>query len=144
LGDIRFYANSFADIIDLFEEAIKRCQNPSLWNSFQKAIDSVRQVVLAESHGPELYGSNGLNVYFPPPPDVSFSMSYGDVGNSFAHDAGWFEFLKSYRASWPNASVSDTGFTIPQTNGFYPPFYNTRWLMPVRRFDPSPKMQGDK
>jgi hypothetical protein len=144
LGDIRFYANSFADIIDLFEEAIKRCQNPSLWNSFQKAIDSVRQVVLAEAHGSELYGSNGLNVYFPPPPDVSFSMFYGDIGNSFAHDAGWFEFLKSYRASWPNASVSHTGFIIPQTNGFYPPFYNTRWLKPARRFDPSQKTRDDQ
>jgi len=120
LGNIQFYSSRYADVIDLFEEAMKLSRNPSLREAFQLAINSVRQAVLAEAHGPDLPGSNGLNIYFPPPPNIAFSSSYGLYNLAFAHDSGWFELLKTYTASWPLSVAPATKFSIPPTNGLDP------------------------
>ena len=144
LGDIRFYGSSLADIIDLFEEAKKRCYDTLMCNSFQKAIDAVHKVIITAAHAPELTGSNGLNVYFPPPPDVSFYRDYGIYGISFADDAGWFNFLAGYWSSWPNVSESHTDFFLPRTNGLYPPVCNSKKPRPIRRHNFSQKIRGNK
>jgi hypothetical protein len=144
LEDIRIYSSSYADIVDLFEEAIKRCQNPSLRSSFQAAADAVRRAVLAEFHGAELPGSNGLNVYFPPPPNVGFSTKYGDSGISFAQDSGWFDFLNAYRMSRPMNTPLETLIPILQTDGLFLPPFGTDKSVPVRWIDPAKKDGVDK
>ncbi len=144
LGDTRIFYYSYADIIDLFEEAIKRCQNPSLRSSFQAAADAVRRAVLAEFHGAELQGSNGLNVYFPPPPNIGFSTRYGNSGIAFAQDSGWFDFLNAYRMSRPMTTPPETLIPILQTDGLFLPPLGDEKSIPVRWINPARKDGVDK
>ncbi|HEX9902357.1 MAG TPA: clostripain-related cysteine peptidase [Acidobacteriota bacterium] len=144
LGDIRIYSTYYADIIDLFEEAMKRCQNPFLRSSFQSAADAVRGAIMAKFYGAELPGSNGLNVYFPPPPNVGFSTGYGKLGISFAQDSGWFDFLNAYRMSRPMNTPLETLIPILQTDGLFLPPLGAEKLIPVRWINPARKDGVDK
>jgi hypothetical protein len=131
LGNIRFFSY-LADVIDLFEETMKRCQNPTLRESFQRAIDAVRRAILAEAHGAELVGCNGLNIYFPPPPNVAFSPYYATYGIAFAQDAGWFDLLQAYQESWPGAFQQERRIPIPRTSGLEFPLSGADKSVPFR------------
>jgi hypothetical protein len=115
------FGDTFADVIGLFEEMMERCQNPALKESLRRAAETVRQTLIAEAHGREMSGANGLNIYFPLPFLEQLDPVYGGPDLAFTRDTAWFEVLNAYRIS-KSFGLEPTGcFRISRGDGFYPP-----------------------
>ncbi len=145
LGDIRYYGADLADVIDIFDKALERCQSPSLREAFRRAGDAVRQAVIFEMHPAELPGSNGLNIYFPPPPDSFLNGLYNFYASAFPGDSGWFALLEAYYDSWPGASrAASQSVSLPRTNGFYPVLSGEEKAIRIRRTHPGKRNGAGK
>ena len=121
LAETLNFGNTFVDVIDLFEKMMTKCQNPSLKESLHTAADAVRQTLIAEAHGRDMSGPNGLNIYLPLPLMEPLDPAYGNLDLAFTRDTGWSEVLSAYRNSRPNAVLPGGRFRISRAGGFYPP-----------------------
>jgi len=126
LPEARTFGDTFIDVIDLFEKMMTRCQNPSLKESLRGAAETVRQTLIAEAHGREMSGANGLNVYFPLPFIEPLDPAYGNPDLAFTRDSGWFEVLNAYRISRLGAVLPNGRFRINRSDGFFPPLDDGR------------------
>ncbi|MBN2602642.1 MAG: hypothetical protein JXA91_00735 [Candidatus Thermoplasmatota archaeon] len=94
---------SFGDgfCIDFYHFA-QTCANADFCEKIIQDLDlvmsSLKESIIAESHGDDYPNANGLTIYFPNPLQLLYNQLYdkSDYGLDFSADTQWDEFVKSY------------------------------------------------
>jgi hypothetical protein len=130
----RSYAQSFTSVwgsnvpasyIDLgnFVRLLKQQSNDAaLGQLADRVTNSISQLVVAEKHGANKPGANGVSIYFPNSQlyknDVAGAQSYTQIANRFASESLWDEYLlfgytgQTFQATTKSAAVPQRGATI--------------------------------
>ncbi len=98
-GNVQSFGNGYViDTYDFAEECLLVETNQSICQHLENIMNHVSEVVIAECHGNEYPDANGLNIYFPYPPEYSYDSRYADPDYEldFSQITFWDEFLIDY------------------------------------------------
>jgi hypothetical protein len=116
---------SYIDLGSFAQLLQKESTSAAIRSAASAVLDKIKQVVVAEKHGPEKPGATGISIYFPNSQLYQSAMagasSYTIIADRFARDSLWDEFLAyhytktSFKDTTGNAAVpgKNTRVTAP-------------------------------
>lgn len=88
---------SYLDLAHFVTLVARNARNPQITEAAEKVLDAQAKALIAEKHGPDKPGSNGISIYFPNSQlydsPVAGLQSYVPVAERFARDSVWDNFL---------------------------------------------------
>lgn len=107
---------SYIDLAHFAQLIANNSQNQAVVQAANELIGVIDQVVVAEKHGPNKAGANGISVYFPNSQlygtAVAGSDSYTTIANRFASESLWDDFL-TFHYTGRLFARGDTAVAVP-------------------------------
>lgn len=96
---------SYLDLVNFVQLVAQNAGDETLNNAAREVIAAVRSAVVAEKHGSQKNGSNGISIYFPNSQlyghPVAGVRSYAAVADRFVRNSLWDDFLAFHYTNKP-------------------------------------------